>query len=85
MKRGGRRHFHARVHPGEARRRYSKCTAINRGHPTETAVSELTSTPMCARTSREVSHRFKESFPPISEAIHEGIVYSGMHVVAGRD
>lgn len=25
-------------------------------HPTETAVPELTSTPMCARTSHEVSH-----------------------------
>lgn len=52
---------------------------------TETAVSELTSTPMCARTSREVSHRFKESFPPILEAIHEATVYSGMHAVADRD
>lgn len=79
QKHGGRRHFHALVHPGEAWRRYSKCTAINGWHPTETAVPELTSTPMCARTSHEVSHaasgnRFPRSRKPFTKrpCIREG-------------
>lgn len=69
--RGGRLHFHAHVNPSEARRRYSKCIAINHWHPTETAVPELTSTSMCARISHEVSHttsgnRFPRSRKPFT-------------------